>query len=153
MSDNVKRYTIEVSATELEVVSLALGRMPDAKPVRAKKAPAAAPEPFTPDTGDAALDAFMRRARERCGAPKPRRKPPVPKFPHGCRPMTSAQRVEAGDFARQAVTMWRERGHVVLIEPVEILTRLEGGQAGYRQTETPLADFSNVRVLPLGARS
>lgn len=33
----MSRFTIEVSAAELEVLSLAIGRMPNAKPVREAK--------------------------------------------------------------------------------------------------------------------
>lgn len=66
-------YSIEVSAAELDVIRLAIGRMVEAKKVRARK-PAAPVEVFAPNTGDRALDDFMRRHHD------PKWKPlPLPK--------------------------------------------------------------------------
>jgi len=68
------RYTLEVSEAELDIVRLALGRMIDPKPIVARK-PKADALPFDPDTGDSALDAFMRSSRVKRGAPKPTPRP------------------------------------------------------------------------------
>ena len=132
------RYTIEVSAAELEVVSLALGRMPDAKPVRARKAATAAPAPFEPATGDPALDAYMRRAykpadtaaaakRKAAGMPKP-----APLRPHK---WSNLDHYTLARFNEIAVEAWRRLGH-----RVEIRGELDMFGA-------------NVTVYPLGADS
>lgn len=55
------RFIIEVSAAELEVVSLAIGRMPNAKPVVDRKASTSSTPPIFA-TGDDFLDAFMARS-------------------------------------------------------------------------------------------
>jgi hypothetical protein len=140
-----QRFTIEVSEAELEVVRLALGRMLEPKPVRARKT--AAPVITAPvfATGDDRLDVFMRdhwrpsdaaaaAKRAAAGIPAPA------KFPFGLKRMTDNQRKEALRFSDMAVKAWQRLGHEVIVD------RLEGQSTPY-----PAVDGHNVRVLPLGA--
>lgn len=105
----------------------------------AKVAGRAASTTVTPplfNTGNPEVDAFMRRTwkpsdavaaekRRTAGMPKP-----APLKP---RKWTDNERRMLGAFNEMAVRLWRERGHVVIIE---------GGVI--------MGDASNVRVLPLG---
>jgi hypothetical protein len=75
------KYTVTISEAELDVVRLALGRMLEAKPIVERKPRNLGV--FDPDTGDGALDTFMRASRLKNGPPKPERAKPTPKFPYG----------------------------------------------------------------------
>lgn len=107
-------FTIEVSGAELEVITLAIGRMPDAKPVRARAGKYV--EPFHPDTGDSRLDAFMRASRQRRGAPKAAPTPRVPAFPFGLKRMTRTDRELVHRFNEDAIRAWRALGYTVTID-------------------------------------
>lgn len=66
-------FTIEVSGAELEVISLAIGRMPDAKPVRAKpakRAPGAGPRLKPPTLPKGQWSKVEERWAEACKDPE-----------------------------------------------------------------------------------
>lgn len=91
------------------------------------------------DTGDPALDAFMRRnwTPEDAKAAEKRRTAGIPKpAPLKPRRWTDRERWLLNEFNEMAVRLWRERGHVVIIDGDKIA-----------------ADAGNVRVLPLGVAS
>lgn len=141
VGDRMTAVRIVIDDSELAAVCAALGR--DIVPVSTKRT-AAPVEAFAPNTGNADLDAFMRAARERVGAPKPRKIAPLPKFPYGLGgKMTANQRWDLQRFNEAAVRAWKERGHVVVLERMPT-------RPGQEWTETIALDGRNVRVLPLG---
>lgn len=132
------RYAVEVSAAELEVVALALGRTLSPKRVAAKRA--VFDEPFYASTGNAGLDAWMAASRARVGAPKPERAAPAPRFPYGLgRKMTEHHRGELARFNETALKAWRGLGYEVEVSRVE----------GSRDRGEPALDGRNVRVVGL----
>lgn len=123
-------YTITVSAAELDVVRLALGRMVEPKPVPKRKAAVSAGVPFV-STGNNDLDAWMRRQYDR--GVKPYRAKPLPKdSPLKPRQWTKDDHSTVARFNNAAIVAWRARGHEVVI----------GGRGGVER------DGSNVTVLP-----
>jgi len=109
-------YRVELTATELSDVRELLDRELPATAVRprAPKLAESAAEMFAPDTGDAALDAFMMRSRARTGPPKPPRATPAPRFPFGLRAMNKAQTREVAEFNVAAVQAWQRLGYRVV---------------------------------------
>lgn len=104
---------------------------------RAPKLAESAAETFAPDTGDAALDAFMMRSRARTGPPKPPRATPAPRFPFGLRAMNKTQTREVAEFNVAAAQAWQRLGYrVVTVDtPGE---QFPGAHA---------LDWRNVRVI------
>lgn len=125
------KYTITVSQAELEVISLAIGRMPDAKPVRERSAPLHRP---VASTGDAELDAWMNRQYARGVKPYVKKPPPAPRLLKP-RKWSDRELQMLDSFNEKAVSAWRRLGHEVIVK-------------GNRVDR----DGSNVTVLPLPER-
>lgn len=123
----MSRFTIEVSAAELEVLSLAIGRMPNAKPVREAKPRTSVERPVFA-TGDAKIDEFMRRTwkPEHAVAAAKRRVAGIPAK------AVVELKPRRWSFNETAFAAWRRLGHEVIIE---------GGIIR--------SDFGNVTVKPL----
>lgn len=142
VGDRMTAVRIVIDDSELADVCAALGR--DIVPVSTKRT-AAPVEAFAPNTGNADLDAFMRAARERVGAPKPRKIAPLPKFPYGIpAKMTSNDRYILARFNESAVSAWERMGHEVIVD------RLPAAPGASHEGYVVAADGRNVRVLPLG---
>lgn len=130
-------YRIELTAAELDAIRLAniLDRPIDATKVRARKVAVTTPPP-TFNTGDAALDAFMRRTwRPEHAAAAAKRRAAGPVAPTVLKPRksTRAETSAMFSFAQHAIAAWRSLGHEVVL------------------SGDVTADGRNVRVLPLAS--
>ena len=113
------QYTITVSGAELEVLSLAIGRMPTAKPIVTRQPKAVAPRPTGPNPWqetqplDDASAEWIRERETRNFAPR------YPKFAPskatGPKRWTNAERVALAGFNELAVVFWRRLGHEVVV--------------------------------------
>lgn len=114
------------------------------RPARRTAAPVVV---FAPNTGDVALDEWMRahwRPADTVAAAKRRELPKPSKLPAK---MTNVERGRVRAFNARAIQAWRDAGHEVIIER---LPRNPNDPSNY---DYVALDGRNVRVLPLGVTS
>ena len=113
-------YNVTLSETELQVVSLALGRMVEPKPIAPRKSHKVK-ETSHPrvmsfyGTTDAELEAWLDEHHDPHWKPKPYRVPALGKPP---RLGDKARQREAYRWGEQAARLWKDRGVKVEV-PVE----------------------------------
>ena len=96
------------------------------------------------DTGDAALDAFMREhwSPSDVTAAAKRRAAALPTATHlKPRAMTAGQKKDLARFNEVAIEAWKRRGYEVVIDP-------KPAPSGVSPSHEPYLDGRNVRILP-----
>lgn len=114
------------------------------KPVRTPKPRAAVIAEPVFDTGDAALDAFMREhwSPSDVTAAAKRRAAALPTATHlKPRAMTPGQKKDLARFNEVAIREWKRRGYEVIIDP-------KPAPSGVSPSHEPYLDGRNVRILP-----
>ena len=134
------QYTITVSGAELEVLSLAIGRMPTAKPIVARQPKAVASRPTGPNPWqetqplDDASAEWIRKRETRNFTPR------YPKFAPsrstGPTRWTNADRAALAGFNELAVVFWRRLGHEVVISGPFTAINANGANVSVRPLTT-----------------